>query len=350
MKNSFYRLYRDSDRFTPGFRCAAPSAFLVRLLEEAEPHGNDLVLAGRQSSSCCTNHSLSFGCTGSNVRMCPVFSRMRPKSLFRRRLKQLGKTDWLLVDQEAEAGGLACTDVTPEGFLFDMGGERSLPTPTQLAGNGERETHPLCNHHTGHVIFSHYQYFDDLLDHALGHGPEAWNEHQRVSYVWIKASRRCPLGQGPIWCRRPCQGARLSYPASHSLPLPSQCRTGGWPTPSRTTLPRWTRTTRSAASTVGARVTSGLAPGPAERAADRCVGVGRPWGAAAASLGAARLAPPPTWPVSFLGVVGWVSNSASQGERYLRWGSDLPLPLRPSFRPGGRQGDQRAGQGQAQGL
>jgi hypothetical protein len=39
--------------------------------------------------------------------------------------------------QEAEAGGLACTDVTPEGFLFDMG---------------------------GHVIFSHYQYFDDLLD------------------------------------------------------------------------------------------------------------------------------------------------------------------------------------------
>lgn len=39
--------------------------------------------------------------------------------------------------QAPEAGGLACTDVTPEGFLFDMG---------------------------GHVIFSHYQYFDDLLD------------------------------------------------------------------------------------------------------------------------------------------------------------------------------------------
>lgn len=43
----------------------------------------------------------------------------------------------LLLLQEPEAGGLACTDVTPEGFLFDMG---------------------------GHVIFSHYQYFDDLLD------------------------------------------------------------------------------------------------------------------------------------------------------------------------------------------
>ena len=39
--------------------------------------------------------------------------------------------------QAEEAGGLACTDITPEGFLFDMG---------------------------GHVIFSHYQYFDELLD------------------------------------------------------------------------------------------------------------------------------------------------------------------------------------------
>eukprot|EP00890_Picochlorum_soloecismus_P005106 jgi/Picsp_1/5597/NSC_02956-R1_udp-galactopyranose mutase len=75
------------------------------------------------------------------------------------RLNQLGHDDWLLVDMAEEAGGLACTDCTPEGFLFDMG---------------------------GHVIFSHYQYFDDLLDEALGSGPEAWNTHQRVSYVWLK--------------------------------------------------------------------------------------------------------------------------------------------------------------------
>lgn len=61
--------------------------------------------------------------------------------------------------QEPEAGGLACTDVTPEGFLFDMG---------------------------GHVIFSHYQYFDELLDTAMGSGPEAWNTLERVSYVWLK--------------------------------------------------------------------------------------------------------------------------------------------------------------------
>lgn len=50
--------------------------------------------------------------------------------------------------QFEEAGGLACTDITKEGFLFDMG---------------------------GHVIFSHFVYFDQLIDKALGSGPEAWN-------------------------------------------------------------------------------------------------------------------------------------------------------------------------------
>jgi protoporphyrinogen oxidase len=59
--------------------------------------------------------------------------------------------------QAEEAGGLSCTAVTPEGFLFDMG---------------------------GHVIFSHWDYFDQLLGAALG--PDAWNTLQRVSYVWIK--------------------------------------------------------------------------------------------------------------------------------------------------------------------
>ena len=36
------------------------------------------------------------------------------------------------------------------------------------------------------MIFSHYQYFDELLDTAVGSGPEAWNTLERVSYVWIK--------------------------------------------------------------------------------------------------------------------------------------------------------------------
>ena len=38
----------------------------------------------------------------------------------------------------------------------------------------------------GHVIFSHYQYFDDLIDTAVGTGADAWNTLERVSYVWLK--------------------------------------------------------------------------------------------------------------------------------------------------------------------
>jgi len=39
----------------------------------------------------------------------------------------------------------------------------------------------------GHVIFSHYRYFDELLDAGLGgSGSKQWNTLQRVSYVWIK--------------------------------------------------------------------------------------------------------------------------------------------------------------------
>ncbi|KAK9796975.1 hypothetical protein WJX73_004167 [Symbiochloris irregularis] len=75
------------------------------------------------------------------------------------RINQHGLKDWLLIDQADEAGGLACTDITPEGFLFDMG---------------------------GHVIFSHYLYFDQLIDAAIGSGDKAWNTLERVSYVWIK--------------------------------------------------------------------------------------------------------------------------------------------------------------------
>lgn len=61
--------------------------------------------------------------------------------------------------QADDAGGLACTDETKEGFLFDMG---------------------------GHVIFSHYQYFDELIEAAIGSGEKAWNVLERVSYVWMK--------------------------------------------------------------------------------------------------------------------------------------------------------------------
>jgi len=75
------------------------------------------------------------------------------------RLTDKGEASWQVVDASQVPGGLAATDTTEEGFLFDMG---------------------------GHVIFSHYQFFDDLLDAALGEGEGSWNYHQRVSYVYIR--------------------------------------------------------------------------------------------------------------------------------------------------------------------
>lgn len=75
------------------------------------------------------------------------------------RLQQQKYDDYLMIDAFQEAGGLACTDVTQEGFLFDMG---------------------------GHVIFSHYDYFDQLIEAAVGKGDDHWNVLQRVSYVWLK--------------------------------------------------------------------------------------------------------------------------------------------------------------------
>jgi len=75
-----------------------------------------------------------------------------------KRLHQLDNLSWLIVDSDEKAGGLASTDVTPEGFLYDVG---------------------------GHVIFSHYKYFDDCIDEALPKDGD-WYTHQRISYVRYK--------------------------------------------------------------------------------------------------------------------------------------------------------------------
>ncbi|KAK4143011.1 uncharacterized protein C8A04DRAFT_37882 [Dichotomopilus funicola] len=75
-----------------------------------------------------------------------------------KRLNHLNGPSWLILDSNEKAGGLASTDVTPEGFLYDVG---------------------------GHVIFSHYKYFDDCLNEALPK-KEDWYDHERVSYVRYK--------------------------------------------------------------------------------------------------------------------------------------------------------------------
>ncbi|KAF7551043.1 hypothetical protein G7046_g7828 [Stylonectria norvegica] len=75
-----------------------------------------------------------------------------------KRLNQFNGPSWLILDSGDKAGGLASTDVTPEGFLYDVG---------------------------GHVIFSHYKYFDDVIDEALPKEDD-WYTHQRISYVRYK--------------------------------------------------------------------------------------------------------------------------------------------------------------------
>ncbi|KAF5848486.1 hypothetical protein GGP41_005893 [Bipolaris sorokiniana] len=75
-----------------------------------------------------------------------------------KRLNQIDGPSWLIVDANETPGGLASTDTTPEGFLYDVG---------------------------GHVIFSHYKYFDDCIDEALPKDDD-WFTHQRISYVRCK--------------------------------------------------------------------------------------------------------------------------------------------------------------------
>ena len=72
------------------------------------------------------------------------------------RLKELGHHNFRVYDAAGQVGGLASSHTDDQGFTWDIG---------------------------GHVQFSHYRYFDDLMDRALG---DAWFNHQRESWVWIE--------------------------------------------------------------------------------------------------------------------------------------------------------------------
>ena len=85
------------------------------------------------------------------------------------RLQELGHTNWILVDSAATGGGLASSVVDDQGFTWDLG---------------------------GHVLFSHYRYFDRLMEHALGN---QWLEHEREAWVWMR-ERWIPYPfQNNIW-------------------------------------------------------------------------------------------------------------------------------------------------------
>lgn len=68
------------------------------------------------------------------------------------RLNQLGHENWTLLEGSGKLGGLAGSVKDSEGFAWDLG---------------------------GHVIFSHYKYFDELTSAAV----KEWYTHQRESWV-----------------------------------------------------------------------------------------------------------------------------------------------------------------------
>lgn len=72
------------------------------------------------------------------------------------RLSQLHNVATRLCDESPQAGGLASSFVDSHGFTWDIG---------------------------GHVLFSHYRYFDDLMDDVLGN---EWLDHERESWVWMR--------------------------------------------------------------------------------------------------------------------------------------------------------------------
>lgn len=71
------------------------------------------------------------------------------------RLKELKEKDFKIYEARAYSGGLASSFQDEKGFWWDIG---------------------------GHVQFSHYKYFDALMDTLL---PNQWIHHQRESWVWM---------------------------------------------------------------------------------------------------------------------------------------------------------------------
>jgi protoporphyrinogen oxidase len=70
-------------------------------------------------------------------------------------LNNLGKHDWRLFEKHAYVGGLSASFVDDAGFTWDVG---------------------------GHVLFSHFPYYDRAVAEALG---DAYHEHQRESWIRI---------------------------------------------------------------------------------------------------------------------------------------------------------------------
>jgi protoporphyrinogen oxidase len=71
------------------------------------------------------------------------------------RLQELGYSSWEIYERDSYVGGLAASFKDTHGFTWDIG---------------------------GHVLFSHYEYVDKLVDKLLG---DQYVLHQRDSWVWL---------------------------------------------------------------------------------------------------------------------------------------------------------------------
>ncbi|HET7458181.1 MAG TPA: NAD(P)-binding protein, partial [Gemmatimonadaceae bacterium] len=72
------------------------------------------------------------------------------------RLRELGYKNFLMLEAREKVGGLASSETSPNGFTYDIG---------------------------GHVLFSHYKYFDALFDKLMG---DDYQELLRESWVWME--------------------------------------------------------------------------------------------------------------------------------------------------------------------
>lgn len=72
------------------------------------------------------------------------------------RLGELGHRDWDIYERADHPGGLASSYTDEHGFIWD---------------------------HGGHVMFSHYEYFDTLVEHLL---QGDYDEHMREAWVWMR--------------------------------------------------------------------------------------------------------------------------------------------------------------------
>src|SRR2546426_10202841 len=81
------------------------------------------------------------------------------------RLRELGYENWAIYEELKDVGGHSTSHVDRKGFVWDEG---------------------------GHVIFSHYPYFDRVVDQMLGR-----EVHERIRESWIVT--------GDLWFPYPFQ-------------------------------------------------------------------------------------------------------------------------------------------------